>query len=95
MRRFPLSHRSPAGNAYKRINCQDAAVESSGFMLDRYNQCTCNIAGMLVFLLQFFRWKNVTFIAEGCDFVWGRNFTRHLIRILKKFALMSCGGGQM
>ena len=69
MRRFPVFDWSPAGNAYKRINCQDVAVESSGFMLDRYNQCTCNIAGMLVFLLQFFRWKNVTSIAEGCDFV--------------------------
>ena len=69
MCRFPVFDWSPAGNAYKRINCQDVAVESSGFMLDRYNQCTCNIAGMLVFLLQFFRWKNVTFIAEGCDFV--------------------------
>ena len=69
MRRFPVFDWSPAGNAHKRINCQDVAVESSGFMLDRYNQCTCNIAGMLVFLLQFFRWKNVTFIAEGYDFV--------------------------
>ena len=68
MRRFPVSHRSLAGNAHKRINCQDAAVESSGFMLDRYNQCTCNsrYAG---FFVAVFRWKNVTFIAEGCDFV--------------------------
>ena len=63
-------------------------------MIDKYNQCTCNIAGMLVFFA-FFRWKNVTFIAESGDVVWGRIFTRHLIRILKKFALMSCGGGHL
>ena len=53
MRRFPVSDWSPAGNAHKRINCQYVAVESSGFMLDRYNQCTCNIAGMLVFCCSF------------------------------------------
>lgn len=53
MRRFPLSHRNIAGNADKRINGQDGAIESSGFMLDIYNQCTCNIAGMLVFCCSF------------------------------------------
>lgn len=28
-------------------------MESSGFMIDKYNQCTCNIAGMLVFCCSF------------------------------------------
>ena len=28
-------------------------MESSGFMIDEYNQCTCNIAGMLVFCCSF------------------------------------------
>lgn len=51
-------------------------MESSGFMIDRYNQCTCNITGMLVFLLHFLDEKNVIFIAESGDVVWGRNFTR-------------------
>lgn len=76
MRRLPVSDRSFAGNAHKRINCQDVAVESSGFMLDRYNQCTCNIAGMLVFCCIFLNEKNVIFIAESGDVVWSRNFTR-------------------
>ena len=53
MRRLPVSDWSFAGNAHKRINCQDGAIESSGFMIDKYNQCTCNIAGMLVFCCIF------------------------------------------
>ena len=53
MCRLPVSDRSLAGNAKKRINCQDGAIESSGFMIDEYNQCTCNIAGMLVFCCSF------------------------------------------
>ena len=53
MRRIPVSDWSLAGNADKIINSQDGAIESSGFMLDRYNQCTCNIAGMLVFCCSF------------------------------------------
>ena len=53
MRRFLVSHRSLAGNADKIINSQDGAIESSGFMIDKYSQCTCNIAGMLVFFCIF------------------------------------------
>ena len=53
MRRLPVSHRSIAGDADKRIDGQDGAIESIGFMTDRYNQCTCNIAGMLVFCCIF------------------------------------------
>lgn len=53
MRRLSVSDRRLAGNAHKRINCQDGAMESSGFMIDKYNQCTCNIAGMLVFCCFF------------------------------------------
>ena len=60
MRRLPVSDRSLAGNAHKRINCQDGAMESSGFMIDKYNQCTCNIAGMLVFCCSF--------LDEKCNF---------------------------
>ena len=76
MRRLPISDWSLAGNAQKRIICQNGAMESSGFMIDRYNQCTCNVAGMLVFCCSFLDGKNVTFIAESGDVVWGRNFTR-------------------
>lgn len=53
MCRLPVSDRSFAGNAHKRINCHDEAAESSDFMIDKYNQCTCNIAGMLVFCCSF------------------------------------------
>lgn len=45
-------------------------------MIDKYNQCTCNIAGMLVFCCIFLDEKNVIFIAESGDVVWGRDFTR-------------------
>lgn len=53
MCRLLVSDWSLAGNAKKRINCQGGAMESSGFMIDKYNQCTCNIAGMLVFCCIF------------------------------------------